>query len=186
MRKSTKVQMFIHHHYDNIKLVLQFVIIFLVIGTILNIKAVSDRLSNEGTESRTAVLERIDRETQEQTRQIQQQTDKLNQQFQALCFIIVQIAGPEALTQIDPPLEEQCRDLTAELRQDAADNAAGLQSSNAPVPQSPRLDPVDQRTPQQVQPEPPRQNEQGNTSPPPPASNNQSWLFNVLDGLLIP
>lgn len=183
MKKSTKIQMFIHHRYDNIKLVLQFVIIFLVILTILNINAVSDRLSSEGTESRTAVLERIDRETQEQTRQIQEQTNKLNQQFQALCFIIVQIAGPEALTQIDPPLEEQCRDLTAELRQDAANNATGTQTPAAPVPQSPRSEPVDPRTPQQVQPEPPRQNPQGNTSPP-PATNNQSWLLNGLDGLL--
>ncbi len=176
--------MFIHHHYDNIKLVLQFVIIFLVIGTILNINAVSDRLSSQNTESRDVLLNRIDRETQEQTKAIQEQTDKLNQQFQALCFIIVQIAGPEALTQIDPPLEEQCRDLTTELRQDAADNKANGQSYVAPVPQSPRSEPVDPRTPQQVQPEPPRQDEQGNNSPPPPESNNQSWLLNGLNGLL--
>lgn len=117
MRKSTKIQMFIHRHYDNIKLVLQFVIIFLVIATIININTVSDRLSSENTESRDVVLQRIDRETQEQTKAIQHQTESLNQQFQALCFITVQIAGPEVLMQIDPPLEEQCRDLTTELGQ---------------------------------------------------------------------
>lgn len=175
--------MFIHRHYDNIKLILQFVIILLVIGTIVNINAVSDRLSSQNTESRDVLLQRIDRETQEQTKAIQDQTVKLNQQFQALCFIVVQIAGPEALSQIDPPLEEQCRDLTAELRQDAADEKANTQSYAAPVPQSPRSEPVDPRTPQQVQPEPPRQNQQGNTSPPPTPSN-KSWLLNGLDGLL--
>lgn len=184
MKIATKLQMFIHHQYDNIKLVLQFVIILLVIGAIVNTNAVSERLSTENSDSRAAVLERIDNETQEQSKAIEAQTEKLNQQFQALCFIIVQIAGEDALAQIDPPLEEQCRDLTAALRQNAADDAAGVErQSTAPVPQQSSPQPVDPRATQKTQPEPPRQDDSGSSSPPPPESN-QSWIINGIDGLL--
>jgi hypothetical protein len=181
MKLSTKLQMFIHHQYDNIKLVLQFVIILLVIGAIVNTNAVSERLSNENSDSRTAVLERIDRETQAQSKAIEEQTDKLNSQFQALCFIIVQIAGEEALAEIDPPIQEQCRDLTAALRQNAAEDAAAGMA--APVPQAPVSQPVDPRANQKTQPEPPRQDMNGSSAPPPP-ENSQSWIVNGIDGLL--
>lgn len=177
--------MFIHRQYDNIKLVLQFVIIFLVIGAIINTNAVSEKLSSQNSDSRAAVLDRIDRETQAQSKAIEDQTDKLNSQFQALCFIIVQIAGEEALAQVDPPIQEQCRDLTTSLHRQAEQDAADAQAqSAAPVPQAPASQPVDPRTTQKVQPEPPRQDTTAGNSPPPPQAGNSNWVIKSLDGLL--
>lgn len=185
MNIATKIQMAIHRHYDNIKLVLQFVIIGLIILVMINANIISDRLSTQGQESTAEIAERIDRETQLQSEEIKKQTDQLNTQFQALCFIIVQIAGEDALRNIDPPLEEQCRDLVQELRDDAAANPRGAtpqsQQSTAPVPNNPPAQPVEPRNGNQVQPDPPTPAPSGGTPPP---QGNQSGLLRTVDNLL--
>lgn len=117
-----RLQLFIHRQYENIKLVLQFVIIGLIIAAIVNSNLISDRLATQNRESTGEVLGRIDRETQRQSQEIRDQTRQLNQQFQALCFIVVQIAGENALRQIDPPLEEQCAALVKELKEENSIN----------------------------------------------------------------
>lgn len=179
---GTKIQMAIHHHYDNIKLILQFIIIGLIILVMVNSNIIAERQSRESRESTAEVIDRIDQETKRQSDEIQAQTKKLNQQFQALCFIMVKLAGEDALKNIDPPLEEQCRALTQELRDDAAADAqAQRQSNTAPVPQAPTTQPVT----------PPSNGKSGETprqSPPsggaPPDNADRSWLLGGVDSLL--
>lgn len=175
---GTKIQMAIHTHYDNIKLILQFVIIGLIILVMINANVISERQASQNRESTAEVVDRIDEETKRQSAQIEEQTRKLNQQFQALCFIMVKIAGEDALRNIDPPLEEQCRTLTQELRNDAATDA---QPSATPAPQQPNMQPVTPPANQQSG-ETPRQDPPSSGTP--PESANRSWLLGGIDSLL--
>lgn len=178
----TKVQLAIHRQYDNIKLILQFVIIALIIVVMINANVLSERLATQNRESTAEVVDRIDNETKRQSEEIKKQTDQLNTQFQALCFIIVQIAGEDALRNIDPPLEEQCRDLVQGLRDDAAAESANpTKSGAAPVPSSQPAQPVEPRNGNQVQPDPPTPAPSGGTPPP---QGNQSGLLRTVDNLL--
>lgn len=178
MKMATRVQMAIHRHYDNIKLVLQFVIIALIIGVMVNANIISDRQTTLRRESTAEVIERIDQETKRQSAEIEAQTKKLNQQFQALCFIMVSIAGEEALANIDPPLEEQCRALTQELRNDeaASTTSPATQAPQAatPEPITPPEDSQSGETPRQTTPS-------GGT---PPDNTERSWLLGGIDNLL--
>lgn len=186
MNTGTKIQMAIHRHYDNIKLILQFVIIGLIVAAMINANALTDRITSDNQDSAAEIVERIDRETQLQSEEIERQTEQLNQQFQALCFIIVQVAGEDALHQIDPPLEEQCKELVQELREDTETQQAAPQSSVrpqpiAPIPSQPQQVPVERRSGDQVQPDPPV------TTPrddPPAEPSNDSWLLGGLNSLL--
>lgn len=186
MNTGTKIQMAIHRHYDNIKLVLQLVIIGLIVVVMINANVLTDRITSTNQESAAEIAGRIDRETQLQSEEIKRQTDQLNQQFQALCFIIVQIAGEDALRQIDPPLEEQCKALVQELREETETQQTAPQlparpQSIAPIPVQPQQVPVERRSGNQVQPDPPM------TMPrddPPAEPSNDSWLLGGLNSLL--
>lgn len=178
MNNSKKIQVAIHRHYDNIKLILQFVIIGLIILVMVNANIASERQTRETRQSTADVIDRIDEETKRQSAEIQKQTTQLNQQFQALCFIMVKIAGEDALKDIDPPLEQQCRDLTQELRDDAA---ANTQPSATPAPQAPTTQPTTPATPSQSG-EQPRQNTPSGGAP--PDNTERSWLLSGIDNLL--
>ena len=104
------VQLFITRHYDAIKLLLLSVCVILLGYIILTNIAESRLASERRAESIKQAVEQINAKTDEQTVQ-------LNRQLQALCFLIVQTAGQEALKQFDPPLEEQCKNLAQELKQ---------------------------------------------------------------------
>ena len=107
MRK--RVQLFIHHWYDTIKLVLLVVIVALVLlGLVANQNANAESSKQRGE----AVLEIVETIKAENIKQ----TDIINRQFQALCFLLVETSGEEALKKLDPPLEQQCLDLANELR----------------------------------------------------------------------
>lgn len=178
MSVGTNIQMAIHRHYDNIKLILQFIIIALIIGVMVNANIISDRQARDSRESTAQVVDRIDQETKRQSAEIEAQTTKLNQQFQALCFIMVQIAGEYALSNIDPPLEEQCRELTQELRDDAA---ANTQPSATPAPRTPTTQPTTPAAPSQTG-ETPRQDTPSGGAP--PDNTDRSWLLGGIDNLL--
>lgn len=179
---GTKIQMAIHTHYDNIKLILQFVIIGLIVLVMINANVISERQATQNRESTAEVVDRIDEETKRQSAQIEEQTRKLNQQFQALCFIMVKIAGEDALRNIDPPLEEQCRALTQELRNDETQQTLPQRQSNtSQVPTAPPATPTEPRDNAQTPSNPPTNSGGGGTPPP---QNNQSWLLNGVDTLL--
>jgi uncharacterized membrane-anchored protein YhcB (DUF1043 family) len=94
----------------------------------------------------TQILNQVreDQKRDEQTSafraEIRQQTEIINRQFQALCFLVIETSGTEALKQLDPPLEEQCRNLASELqehgREDEVSNLAAPTTTEpiAPVP----------------------------------------------------
>lgn len=178
MSVGTNIQMAIHRHYDNIKLILQFIIIGLVILVMVNANVISERQTRQNRESTAEVIDRIDQETKRQSEEISKQTAQLNSQFQALCFIMVKIAGEDALRNIDPPLEEQCKALTQELRDDAA---ANTQSSTAPVPRAPTTQPTTPPTPSQTGETPRQDTPSGGT---PPDNTDRSWLLGGIDSLL--
>lgn len=176
---GTKIQMAIHHHYDNIKLILQFIIIGLIILVMVNSNIIAERQSRESRESTAEVIDRIDQETKRQSAEIKEQTEQLNRQFQTLCLIAVKLAGEEALRNIDPPLEEQCRALTQELREDAA--TAAPQSSTTPAPKTPTTQPTTPAAPSQSG-ETPRQDAPSGGAP--PDNTERSWLLGGVDNLL--
>lgn len=126
---TKRVQLFIHKWYDTIKLSMIICILVLTGFGILNVIALNADESRERGEAVIKVTEQISRENDEQT-------DKINRQFQALCFIIIQTAGREALSQLDPPLEDQCRNLTAELKK--RDAATEKRDSSTQQQQKPR------------------------------------------------
>lgn len=178
MNMATKIQMAIHRHYDNIKLVLQFVIIGLIIMVMVNANLISDRQTAVTQGSTAEVIDRIEAETKRQSEQIEAQTNKLNQQFQALCFIMIKVAGEDALRNIDPPLEEQCKALTQELRDDAAAN------TTPPATQPPRATTPPPATPQggSRSGETPRQDTPSGGAP--PDNTDRSWVLGGIDSLL--
>ncbi|WP_425005745.1 hypothetical protein [Mycolicibacterium sp. S3B2] len=129
-----QVQLFIHRYYDAIKLVMLFIILAMVGLGILyqfEINARADEERGKAILTLTSTIEdKTDGQTALQTRQMQ-----------ALCYLIVQTAGEDALTQLDPPLEEQCRNLAGDLKRLEAmgDNAPtasapGPASSTQPAP----------------------------------------------------
>ena len=107
MRRAAQV--FIHRYYENIKLVLLLIILCLVGYVTAVIVSENARTSEARGEAVIRIVESIERETDDQTKII-------NRQFQALCFLLVETSGSDTLKQLDPPLEEQCRNLTRELQ----------------------------------------------------------------------
>lgn len=105
------VQLFITRHYDAIKLIMLTINLALLSYLILGFVAQTQASSERRSEAISQAVKQINDKTDEQTVII-------NRQFQALCFLIIETSGQEALKQLDPPLEEQCRDLTQELKED--------------------------------------------------------------------
>lgn len=143
------VQLFIHRYYENIKLLLLVVILGLLSYAVLAILSNNAESSKDRGEGIIRIVESIERETDEQTKTI-------NRQFQALCFLLAETAGPEALKQLDPPFEEQCRDLARQLRNEEI-RATGQaptppsNSSEQPAP-TPRHDAPSPATPRSKEP----------------------------------
>lgn len=110
MTEIRKVQVFIHRYYDAIKIVMLLIIMSLVgLFFLYQIQSNAEASARRG-EAVLALTKTIEDKTDNQTR-------LQTRQMQALCYIIIQIAGQEALSTLDPPLEEQCRDLAIELKQ---------------------------------------------------------------------
>lgn len=103
------VQLFITRHYDAIKLVLLTICVVLLGYIILTNIAANQAAQERRTRGIAEAVKLINDKSDEQT-------DQLHRQLQALCYIIIITAGEDALRQIDPPLEEQCKDLSADLR----------------------------------------------------------------------
>lgn len=118
MKKRT--QLFIHKHYGTIKLILLVIIFGLIAVSYLTLVTQNQEASRSRAEAVINVVESIEKETEQQTKDLEldtkRQTDAFNRQFQAMCFLIIEIAGPDALKRIDPPLKEQCKNLAVELR----------------------------------------------------------------------
>lgn len=163
MRK--RVQVFIHRWYDSIKLVLLVIIVGLVlVGLVANQNANAD-----SSKQRAEAVLQIMRAIQDQQELIKGENDKqtviINRQFQALCFLLAETSGQEALKQLDPPLESQCLALTDELRATERQEQAtarqeamqqpGRTSTTAPAP-SRSMSPAP-RAPQTPQPGTPPQ-----------------------------
>lgn len=126
------VQLFITRHYDAIKLFLLTICVILLGYIIVTNIEESRTASERRAEGIAEAVKQINDKTDEQTEQ-------LNRQLQALCFIIVTVSGEEALRQIDPPLEEQCRDLTNELRnRPEQTNTPVVQNQSNPQPVTPQ------------------------------------------------
>jgi hypothetical protein len=132
MRK--RVQIFIHRWYDAIKLVLLVIIVGLVlVGLVVNQNANAD-----SSKQRADAVIQIMKAIKEQQELIKDENDEqtviINRQFQALCFLLAQTSGQEALRQLDPPLESQCLALTDELR--ATERQEQAQARQQESPQS--------------------------------------------------
>ena len=147
------VQLFITKHYDAIKLLLLSVCVILLSYIILTNIAESRLASERRAESIEQAVEQINAKTDEQTVQ-------LNRQLQALCFLIVQTAGQEALKQFDPPLEEQCKNLAQELKQAPTKPEPTYQSpptqaeNKQPIIEPAKPSDIPSQAPESVSPEP--------------------------------
>lgn len=183
-QKIRSIQLFIHRFYDAIKLVMLFVIFLLVILSIFYQLEGNQRASAERGRAILAITKTISSETEKQT-------ETINRQLQALCFLLVETSGEETLRQLDPPLEEQCRDLASELR--AAERRVELEQLESSIreratatPITPRASPV----PSPVQTQTPRPTNTPSPTPSPsPQPIQQSIpvvtpLLNIVGGLL--
>lgn len=125
-----RFQLFIHRYYDGIKLILSLAILILVTYSLLNQIQINAEASKERGDAVLEVSKTIKEETAAQT-------EVINRQFQALCFLVVETAGADALKQLDPPLEEQCRNLAAELKEEQTEQrqeqSAGYVSAQSPA-----------------------------------------------------
>lgn len=111
MKGLRRAQVFINRYYESIKLVLLVVILALVAYTFLNTLASNAESSRHRGEAVIRIVKAIEEKTDDQTKVI-------NRQFQALCFLLVETSGQDGLKQLDPPLEQQCRNLARELREE--------------------------------------------------------------------
>lgn len=147
-----QLQIFIHRHYENIKLVLLVVILTLIGYGILAILSDSAADSKARGDAVIRIVKSVERESDKQTKII-------NRQFQALCFLLVETSGADTLKQLDPPLEEQCRNLTRELKAEAAAQQRTAQPQ-AVLPTQPK--PATRPQPRQTPPDAPARPETAN------------------------
>ena len=173
--KARDVQIFIHKHYETIKLVLLFLTFGIVIYLVVSFSMANSEASRTRAEAVIDIVKSIETETDEQTKII-------NRQFQALCFLLVETSGEEALKRLDPPIEEQCRNLAQEIKEQERAESDELQ-----VSESPRQYPIQQTTPaQDIQPaaEPTRSPQAEERRNPetsePPEPNTFERLFNPI------
>lgn len=114
------IQLFIHKYYDSIKLVMLVCIFALVgLGLLYQMQTNADDSKRRG-EAILEITHHMSKQTASINKENNEQTETINRQFQALCYLLVEISGEEALRQLDPPIEEQCRDLAIEMRKDSS------------------------------------------------------------------
>jgi hypothetical protein len=128
---SRGLQVFIHRNYDAIKLIALAIILGVVILAFYTQLATN---AENSTKRAKAVLEVVNIVKAEN----EKQTTVINRQFQALCFLLVETSGREALKQLDPPLEQQCLDLASELREQERERQASVGSSPSSDTSNPR------------------------------------------------
>lgn len=116
------LQVLIHRHYDTIKLVLLVLLLFLSLGLILDSVARNRR----EIEARNEVINTIKEENETQT-------DIMNRQFRAICFLIIETSGTEALKKLDPETQARCDTLAEEeITEQEADKPVPAQQSQQP------------------------------------------------------
>ena len=119
MNKIDKFQLFINRHYQGLKLVLLIVILILTsliaVQLYTNIRYEAERQAKsqaQRTEAMKTAIETIQRQSDEQT-------DDIKAQFQALCVLIINNLGTSGLEQLNPPIEERCREALSDQGQPA-------------------------------------------------------------------
>ena len=133
-----RLQIFIHKYYDSIKLILLLCILALVTYTLLSQIHLNALASKERGEAVIEITHKIQEESEKQT-------EAINRQLQALCFLVIETSGAQALRQIDPPLEEQCRNLASELQQEQ--QARTVQPNRVAAPTTPVATAPDNQAP---------------------------------------
>lgn len=126
-----------------------FIILFLI-----GIAAEQQRIEVQQQADRLADVERIlkslEAESKRSSDEHREQTQDDRRQNQALCLIMIQIA-PEALKEIEPPLDEQCRNLTRVSEPSDTGHARTNDSPAVTMPPSiaqPQSSPVERDTQQ--------------------------------------
>lgn len=169
------IQLFIHKYYDSIKLVMLVCIFALVgLGLLYQMQTNAEDSKRRG-EAILEITHHMSKQTASINKENNEQTETINRQFQALCYLLVEISGEEALRQLDPPIEEQCRDLAVEMRS----NARTQQSVSTPTPQpSPSGSQVAPATPTQQTPA----TEQKATQQSDDTKQDRGLVLGILDG----
>lgn len=115
---TKKLQIIIHRYYDTIKLALLVVTLILAALIFLAVIQSSSNASKARQQSITQIVKAIQEESESQT-------DIINRQFRAICFLIIETAGHEALKQLDEETRARCENLAIE---EAGEQAQGQQS----------------------------------------------------------
>lgn len=101
------IQLFIHRYYNAIELLMQFI----TIGLLLFLIQYAVSLSAQGAEARRDLILEMAKSIQDETRE---QTKTLSKQLEALCLVVIQTAGKDALDSLDPDIRNKCTTLTEE------------------------------------------------------------------------
>ena len=137
------VQLFIHRHYETIKLVLILLTVMLGLIILSSAQAESNRNSRERADAVLEITRSIKRETEKQT-------EIINRQFQALCLVLMQVSGEDALKRLDPPIEQRCRELAKPQRAKPAPPVAVEPQPSNGISTAPQAKPEKQSSPRQT------------------------------------
>lgn len=174
MRRLDRIQLFVNRHYDGLKLLL--LVVILVLSSILVLGQLSD--SRRRAEERDQATEAVVRSIQRQT---DHQTQIIKDQFQALCIVIINTSGPQALRQLDPATEQRCRDMLGGHIKTSQATSEPYKSSYQQVSQTKTQSPH-----QAAQTTPDKQSERANESdgqPPAQSSSHLTDLLNLIFGV---
>lgn len=99
-----RVQLFVHRHYDTIKLALLVLLVFLCAFIITAQIIENDTRSKNRTAAVAQVADAVKRETEAQT-------DIINRQFRAICILIIETSGQAGLNKLDDESRKRCESL---------------------------------------------------------------------------
>lgn len=106
-----RFQLFIHRHYDAIKLSLMVIIFILTfLAVVGNIQSAAQN-TIEREEAVKELLEADQKITQSIKEETEAQTKVINRQFRALCILIIETSGQEGLNKLDADSRHQCERL---------------------------------------------------------------------------
>lgn len=106
-----KFQMFIHRHYDTIKLTLIVIIFILTFMAVVGQIQKNNRDTIDRADAVAEVLE-ADKEIVKSIKaETEAQTKIINRQFRALCILIIDTSGEEGLAKLDADSRQQCERL---------------------------------------------------------------------------
>lgn len=124
-----RLQLFINRYNDFIKLVILLFVVAVFVLTILGQiqknnrdSAARDQEASERAESQDAIIKAIRDEAATQT-------SITSRQFRALCILLIDISGMEALNRLDPETRARCEGLAAEPTARLSPPAAPLSRS---------------------------------------------------------